>query len=65
MPITDQKVASDEKLRLGCTLGYALTGDSSCLTQQCLPTTSSRNQLPTLLTHSKPLNARDRCNFQI
>jgi hypothetical protein len=29
-----QKVASDEKLRMECTLGYALTGDSSCLTKQ-------------------------------
>ncbi|CAB4044441.1 threonine dehydratase biosynthetic, chloroplastic, partial [Paramuricea clavata] len=29
-----QKVASDEKLRMGCALGYALTGDSSCLTKQ-------------------------------
>jgi hypothetical protein len=29
-----QKVASDEKLRMGCTLGYAITGDSSCLTKQ-------------------------------
>ena len=29
-----QKVASDEKLKMGCTLGYALTGDSSCLTKQ-------------------------------
>jgi hypothetical protein len=29
-----QKVASDEKLRMGCTLGYALTGDSSCLIKQ-------------------------------
>ena len=65
-----QNVTSDEKLRMGCTLGYALTGHSSCLTKQdqnfqCLPTTSSRNQLPTFLTHSKPLIARDRCHFQI
>ena len=29
-----KKVASDEKLRMGCTLGYALTGDPSCLTKQ-------------------------------
>ena len=29
-----QKVASDEKLKMGCTLGYALTVDSSCLAKQ-------------------------------
>jgi hypothetical protein len=29
-----QKVASDEKLRMGLTLGYALTGDPSCLTKE-------------------------------
>ncbi|CAB4018928.1 Hypothetical predicted protein [Paramuricea clavata] len=28
------KVASDEKLRMGLTLGYALTGDPSCLTKE-------------------------------
>ena len=29
-----QKVASEEKLRMGLTLGYALTGDPSCLTEE-------------------------------
>jgi hypothetical protein len=29
-----QKVASDEKLRMDLTLGYALTGDPSCLTKE-------------------------------
>ena len=29
-----QKVAADEKLRMGLTLGYALTGDSGCLTKE-------------------------------
>lgn len=29
-----QKVASEEKLRMGLTLGYVLTGDPSCLTKE-------------------------------
>jgi hypothetical protein len=66
-----QKVASDEELRMGCTLGYALTGDSSCLTKQDEISSvyqqhpRETNYQPSSRTPNPSLQCNFRCNFQI